>query len=58
MVMKQLAVILLPLCALAQDAGLTAISKTIQQMRQHANQHQEYEEEFRRSLPTSTNFRS
>jgi hypothetical protein len=41
MVVKRLTLVLLPLCALAQDAGLTAISKTVLEMRQYANQHQE-----------------
>jgi hypothetical protein len=41
MVVKGLILVLLPLCALAQDAGLAAITKTVLEMRQYANQHQE-----------------
>ena len=47
MVVKRLTLVLLPLCALAQnprltqDARLTAICKTVPAIRQYANQHQE-----------------
>ncbi len=47
MVVKRLALVLLPLCALAQnprltqDARLTAIRKTVLEVRRYANQHQE-----------------
>jgi hypothetical protein len=50
MVVKRLTLVLLPLCALAQDARLTATRKTVLEMRQYANQHQE----VRGGIPQAT----
>ena len=41
MVVKRLTLVLLPICALAQDTRLTDLRKTVLEIRQYANQHQE-----------------